>query len=349
MKKIAVLFLCMTLLLSGCAVSSIAPGQAGVRYGLGGLMAALDGETALDLAGLNAVVEVAENDTTTGMRLYLENEGQVYAEFIVTVDAERVAIVANGQSSGSKVYTITDPGTVKVVAETIDGLTGEPLPDFENMTDEEWEAYMAQIEEQMGGELSGQFEMSEEEMQAAMEQAEQMSALMEKCLTEAEPREINGETYEGMDLRFTEEDVAELLRIRDLEGAAQSLEEGGLDINVIGGLYSGPTGGTYVELTMGLDIPGTGLVGVHLTSDGTVDGVSTIDVDVSGNGEELASVSLDLLNGGVDEAPWLDVDTSEAVDLTGMTDEEQENELMMVLGSLFGQALAGFAIAAANG
>ena len=100
---------------------------------------------------------------------------------------------------------------------------------------------------------------------------------------------------------------------------------------------------------MGLDIPGTGLVGVHLTSDGTVDGVSTIDVDVSGNGEELASVSLDLLNGGVDEAPWLDVDTSEAVDLTGMTDEEQENELMMVLGSLFGQALAGFAIAAANG
>ena len=208
---------------------------------------------------------------------------------------------------------------------------------------------MAQIEEQMGGELSGQFEMSEEEMQAAMEQAEQMSALMEKCLTEAEPREINGETYEGMDLRFTEEDVAELLRIRDMEGAAQSLEEGGLGINVIGGLYSGPTGGTYVEMTMGLDIPGTGLVGVHLTADGTVDGVSTIGVDVSGNGEELASFGVDLLGGGVKDAPWLEVDLSEAADLTGMTGEELEVELTTLLGSLFGQALAGFAIAAANG
>ena len=162
MKKIAVLVLCLTVLLSGCAVSAIAPGQAGVRYGLGGLKAAFAGEPALDLTHLNAIVEAAENDTTSGVRLYLENEGQVYAELIVTADADRVAIVANGQSSGSKVYTITDPDTVQAVAEAIDGLTGEPLPDFDNMTDEEWEAYWAQVEEEMGDIEAP--EMTEEEI-----------------------------------------------------------------------------------------------------------------------------------------------------------------------------------------
>ena len=340
MKKIAVLVLCMILLLSGCTVGIIAPGDAGVRFGLGGLQAALAGETALDLAGLNAVVEVAENDTATGMRLYLENEGQMYAELIVTADADRVAIVANGQSSGSKVYTITDPDTVQTVAEAIDGLLAV---DIANMTDEELEEFLAQAEEQLGS-----LEMTEEEMQASMEKAEKLAEAMQKCFSEAEPMEIDGVTYEGQAIHATEAEIAELLRANDMAGAADALEQNGLGIDVTGGMYYSLEGGNYTDLTLHLDIPNMSVVDVHLTADETVAGVSAIAVDAAADGEPVASVSLDLLDGGVAEAPWLDVDLCGAVDLTGMTDEELENELVMVLGSLGGQAAAGLAIAAMN-
>ena len=341
MKKIAVLGLCMILLLSGCTVGAIAPGDAGVRFGLGSLQAALSGETALDLTGLNAVLEVAENDAATGLRLYLENEGQVYAELIVTADADRVAIVANGQSSGSKVYTITDPDTVQAVAEAIDGLLAI---DIANLSDEELEEFLAQAEEQLGS-----WEMTEEEMQASMEKAQRLAEAMEKCFSEAEPMEIDGVTYEGQAVHATEAEIAELLRANDLTGAADSLEKNGLGIDITGGMYYSMEGGNYTDLTLQLDIPDMGTVDVHLTADESVEGVSAITVDAAADGEPAASVSLDLLNGGVAKAPWLDVDLSEAVDLTDMTQEELENELVMVLGSLGGQAAAGLAIAAVNG
>ena len=341
MKRIAVLVLCLMLLLSGCTVGAIAPGDAGVRIGLGGLRAALAGQTALDIAGLNAVAEVAENDAAIGMRLYVENEGQVYAELIVTAGADRVAIVANGQSSGSRVYTITDPDTVQAVAEAIDGLLAI---DIANLSDEELEEFLAQAEEQLGS-----LEVTEEEMQESMEKAQRLADAMEKCFTEAGPMEIDGVTYEGRAIHATEAEIAELLWANDLAGAADSLENGGLGVDVTGGMYYSMEGGNYTDLTLHLDIPDQGVVGVHMTADESVAGVSAIDVAADADGEPVASVSLNLLDGGVAEAPWLDVDVSEATDLTGMTREEMENELVMVLGSLGGQAAAGYAIAAMNG
>ncbi len=343
MKKIAILFLCLMTLLSGCAVSTIAPGEAGVRYGFGGLAAALDGET-VDLSGLNAVLEVAENDGTRGARLYVENEGQVYAEFIVTVTGDEVAVVANGQSSGSRVYTVTDPDTAEAV---LHGIGDFIMPDFANMTDEEMEAYMVQLEERLG-ELEVP-ELTEEEIQASAEQAQAMADLMGKCLTEAEPMDLEGVTYTGMTLHATEADVAELLRIRGLEGAAQSLEAGGLGLDMTGSFRVSEDGQkSYTDLTLNIAMPGQDTYSFLIVADGTDEGKTGLDISALEGEQELGTVHLDLLGGGVAEAPWLDVDTSNATDLTGMTGEDLENELIMALGSLGGQALAGLAIAAAN-
>ena len=343
MKKIAILFLCLMTLLSGCAVSTIAPGEAGVRYGFGGLAAALDGET-VDLSGLNAVLEVAENDGTRGARLYVENGGQVYAEFIVTVTGDEVAVVANGQSSGSRVYTVTDPDTAEAV---LHGIGDFIMPDFENMTDEEMEAYMAQLEERLG-ELEVP-ELTEEEIQASAEQAQAYADLMGKCLTEAEPMDLEGVTYTGMTLHATEADVAELLRIRGLEGAAQSLEAGGLGLDMTGSFRVSEDGQkSYTDLTLNIAMPGQDTYSFLIIADGADEGKTGLDISALEGEQELGTVHLDLLGGGVAEAPWLDVDTSNATDLTGMTGEDLENELIMALGSLGGQALAGLAIAAAN-
>ena len=343
MKKIAILFLCLMTLLSGCAVSTIAPGEAGVRYGFGGLAAALDGEN-LDLSGLNAVLEVAEDDGTRGARLYVENEGQVYAEFIVTVTGDEVAVVANGQSSGSRVYTVTDPDTAEAV---LHGIGDFIMPDFENMTDEEMEAYMAQLEERLG-ELEVP-ELTEEEIQASAEQAQAYADLMGKCLTEAEPMDLEGVTYTGMSLHATEADVAELLRIRGLEGAAQSLEAGGLGLDMTGSFRVSEDGQkSYTDLTLNIAMPGQDTYSFLIIADGADEGKTGLDISALEGEQELGTVHLDLLGGGVAEAPWLDVDTSNATDLTGMTGEDLENELIMALGSLGGQALAGLAIAAAS-
>ena len=343
MKKIAILFLCLMTLLSGCAVSTIAPGEAGVRYGFGGLRAALDGES-VDLSGLNAVLEVAEDGDTRGARLYLENEGQVYAEFIVTVTGDEVAVAANGPSSGSHVYTVTDPDTAEAV---LHGIGDFIMPDFENMTDEEMDAYMAQLEERLG-ELDVQ-ELTEEEIQASAEQAQAYADLVEKCLTEAEPMDLDGVTYTGMTLNATEADVAELLRIRGLTGAAQSLEDGGLALGLTGNFrVSGDGQKNYTDLTLNIAMPGQDTYSFLIIADGAEAGKTGLDVSALMGEQELGTVHLDLLGGGVAEAPWLDVDTSNATDLTGKTGEELENELVMALGSLGGQAMAGLAIAAAN-
>lgn len=343
MKKTAILVLCLVTLLSGCAASTIAPGEAGVRYGFGGLAAALDGES-VDLSGLNAVLEVAENDGTRGARLYVENEGQVYAEFIVTVTGDEVAVVANGQSSGSRVYTVTDPDTAEAV---LHGIGDFIMPDFANMTDEEMEAYMVQLEERLG-ELEVP-ELTEEEIQASAEQAQAMADLMGKCLTEAEPMDLEGVTYTGMTLHATEADVAELLRIRGLEGAAQSLEAGGLGLDMTGSFRVSEDGQkSYTDLTLNIAMPGQDTYSFLIVADGTDEGKTGLDISALEGEQELGTVHLDLLGGGVAEAPWLDVDTSNATDLTGMTGEDLENELIMALGSLGGQALAGLAIAAAN-
>ena len=342
MKKIAILFLCLMTLLSGCAVSTIAPGEAGVRYGFGGLQAALNGES-VDLSGLNAVLEVAEDGDARGARLYVENGGQVYAEFIVTVTGGEAAFVANGPSSGSHVYTVTDPDAAEAVYHAIGDFI---MPDFEHMTDEEMNAYMAQLEERLG-ELDVP-EFTEEEIQASAEQAQAYADLMEKCLTEAEPMEMEGVTYSGMTLHATEADVAEILRIRGLEGAAQSLEAGGLGIDVTGDLRSSDDGKNYTDLTFNIAMPGQDTYSFLVIADGTQADKTGLDVTATQGDQELGTVHLDLLGGGVAEAPWLDVDASNATDLTGMTGEELENELVMALGSLSGQALAGLAIAAAH-
>ena len=343
MKKIAILFLCLMTLLSGCAVSTIATGEAGVRYGFGGLAAALDGES-LDLSGLNAVLEVAENDGTRGARLYVENEGQVYAEFIVTITGDQVAVVANGPSSGSHVYTVTDPDTAEAVSHAVGDFI---MPDFENMTDEEMEAYMAQLEERLG-ELEVP-ELTEEDIQASAEQARAYADLMGKCLTEAEPMDLEGVTYTGMSLHATEADVAELLRIRGLEGAARSLEAGGLGLDMTGSFRVSEDGQkSYTDLTLNIAMPGQDTYSFLIIADGTEEGKTGLDISALEGEQELGTVHLDLLGGGVAQAPWLDVDTSNATDLTGKTGEELENELVMALGSLGGQALAGLAIAAAN-
>lgn len=343
MKKTAILVLCLVTLLSGCAASTIAPGEAGVRYGFGGLAAALDGES-VDLSGLNAVLEVAEDGDTRGARLYVENEGQVYAEFIVTVTGDEVAVVANGQSSGSRVYTVTDPDTAEAV---LHGIGDFIMPDFANMTDEEMEAYMVQLEERLG-ELEVP-ELTEEEIQASAEQAQAMADLMGKCLTEAEPMDLEGVTYTGMTLHATEADVAELLRIRGLEGAAQSLEAGGLGLDMTGSFRVSEDGQkSYTDLTLNIAMPGQDTYSFLIVADGTDEGKTGLDISALEGEQELGTVHLDLLGGGVAEAPWLDVDTSNATDLTGMTGEDLENELIMALGSLGGQALAGLAIAAAN-
>ena len=161
--------------------------------------------------------------------------------------------------------------------------------------------------------------------------------------------DVDGVTYEGQAIHATEAEIAELLRANELAGAADALEQNGLGVEVTGGMYYSMEGGNYTDLTLQLDIPDMGVVDVHMTADESVAGISAIDVAADADGEPVASVSLNLLDGGVAEAPWLDVDVSEATDLTGMTREELENELVMVLGSLGGQAAAGYAIAAANG
>ena len=160
--------------------------------------------------------------------------------------------------------------------------------------------------------------------------------------------DLDGVTYSGMTLHATEADVAELLRIRGLEGAAQSLEAGGLGLDISGNFRSSEDGDTYTDLTLNIAMPGQDTYSFLIVADGTEAGKTGLDVSALMGEQELGTVHLDLLGGGVAEAPWLDVDTANATDLTGKTGEELENELIMALGSLSGQAMAGLAIAAAS-
>ncbi len=334
MKKAAILFLGLLFLLSGCM--TISEGDMSSILGIEDLTLSAAGETGLDLSGFAAYLEAAQDGDARGARLYFTSDGQIYAQAALTVDASRAVLsLRKGAEEPESVYMTSEPDVVQALGQVMDALISEPLPDVENMTDEEIEAMVAQMQEEMAAALEeldpealAELEsMTEEDWQAQVgdveEKTAEMQELFERCVRPGQPVAMEGTQFDTLDISVSNDDLVRLVDIwSGNEDFGQALRNTGCDISVTGTVYEGGGMGG-LDLTADIVTPEDGTVSLAVRTGQFGDpDRDELAVSVSVDGTEAASLSVDFLSTVGGSADWLEPDVSDATDLTGMDGQE---------------------------
>ena len=270
MKKLIVLMMCVTLLLSGCAaVTAEGPGTG---FQIGDLVVTSAEGDVLDLTGLTFNYELAESDTGMGTRCHISADGQESADVIFALVGQYLYVSLPGAEATHN-YALDQAKVSQVLTEAIENISNEVngiLPaifpgttmptdeapeeygDVPEMTDEELEAAMAELEEAMaemedGGEYdyyapeADDYEafatvpgMSEEDMAAQQAMQEKINEIMNRCMT-AEMTQIDGEDFQVITFDIGPEDMAELL---DASPSLFSFNVGGEPVATLGQLLN---------------------------------------------------------------------------------------------------------------
>lgn len=339
MKKIAILFLSLLFLLSGCM--TVAGDGMTAAAGLSDLVTTVNGETGMDLSGVAVMAEAARDGDTRGVRLYVAAGDVVYAEAVLTADENQAALsLRQSAETPESVYVTSDPDMVQALNEVMDTLIAEPLPDIESMSDEEIEAMMADLQaelnaalEELDPDVPEDLEnMSEEDWESqiaeAEERAERMGALVKRCVQPGEPKTIDGVEYETLEIFISNDDLIELLDVRaGDENYGQALKNSGCEVSICGVVYTGDEPGG-LDLEVDMTTPEGRTVSLAAGLDRTGDpNTANLTMVACLDGEEAFSASADILSGGGKTADWLDMDLSSAVDLTDM-DGDAASELV---------------------
>lgn len=354
MKKVIVLALCMLLLLSGCTYL----GAAGARVEMRDLYIT-SSDQPLDMRDLSTVVEFGCNDDVCGLRLTFSNPDKLENELIAAVVEDSVLILLNGSTGEPYAFVIDDPKVVGPIQELFDAVKGSgETVDFESMTDEELDEYMAQLEEQLES-MGLDEDLDPESADEAAAQAERLAELLEQCVTEGEPREFEGEMYDTMNIDLPHDKLMELLGSVELEGSngekvdlAALLEESGITVDVTGVIASNEDGS---KNAFGVSPVLTDEAGDNLSMNFTLQQISedgSIDVyfDISQDGQEFGTLSVSFIASLLEEADWLPDAVSADAQPVDFDDDDSSTVFADALMDFFGQVVGTLAgVTAGNG
>ncbi len=335
MKKIAVLFLSMLVLLSGCA--AVGEGV-GVRYGLGNAVISAEGETLLDLTGVNVTAEAAGNGDVTGVRLAFNTIGGTFAQAVLAAKGDQVILSLEGPDLNS-VY-VTDNTED---AQALEGLFSDtpegddaPAPEGEesDIPDPDWEALGLPVPEwgdmdiddgiveallKEIEELGGDEDTVTAEQQAAAEE------ILAACVQEAGTREIDGVTYNITEIHADHGDMAKLLDLfSDEEAAVQFVIESDYRAELTGewGKAVGEDGTAFLDLTLTIRTAEKEEIVASFSMDGRDPAATSVSVDLAVEGESVLTADVDFMSSSLEDAPWLDIDLTDAV----VVDEDNGRE-----------------------
>lgn len=346
MKKVIALMLCMLLLLSGCSYAA----GSGEGIQLRDLLFTQGGNEALDLHGLSGSAEFARGEGTMGLRFSLVRD-ELTSQAVVAVVDGQLLITLDGGTGEPCTYAVADPETVAAAEQTLNGLfpeagPGEELPDFESMTDEELDAYMAGLEAEL--EAMGQSGEDEQLMGEALANLERIEQILQSCVSEGEPQQYLGDTYSTTDINLDNDSLMELLDLTGLAAALgedtsmeQLLAQAGVSVEMNGVIAVSEDGGkTAYGLHPVITTDGGECLEVNMTLQNLSD-ADTIDIylDAALNDEPLASLSVTMEDLTLADADWLPEEVSADVAVLDPEDEESLDGFVDDLSDFLGQAM----------
>lgn len=306
MKKIAVLFLCMMVLLSGCASLQLRD------------LKLESGEDVLDLTGVTVSVEAAQKDGVIGGRLRVDKQGETQVEAMAAVLGEQALIVWSDIQGHGGSYVSEDPESAAALREGLAwALTAQELvsePGAEEMTDEQMQQLMDQIKERLEATMAEYSQGDLDAMTAQMDaNAEKAAEILERCFSVGEPFELNGVSYDTVYLDLSHEDLMQLMGSTDLSEALgeemdleQAMAELGLTLSLTGTVYSGPDGTALYILTPTLADDTGESVNFMLVLDKTGEqGVTDVTFTAQQDGEALINSAITVVISGESDSAWL--------------------------------------------
>lgn len=345
----------MLLLLSGCAV-----GDGGVGITVKGIswFAQMDEVTEGAMEGFSAGFELGQNDTAKGVRLHFDQDGETYAEAVVALSEDQV-VLSFASASGTGTYVARaedeeDLQAMREIMQTIDTYL-EVAAQAETITPENFtpevmaenmQTMYAQIEEQMkafgleGEELEEMLRQQQENMELTME-------LILPCYTQGEPIELDGVSYDTININVDNDTFMALLTAQNGEEAQemiQTFQEQGVTISMTGAAhYAGEA--MLVQMTAMVTVQGLPIQ-MEIIMDGT-EPETGIDVSMTVYmlNQPLLGGSVTMAYEPVEDASWLDVDLSNAQDLTNADDETVNDTLDAVAETFFADVMNGITTA----
>lgn len=330
MKKLIALALGLLLLLSGCAYPG---GEAGGQLRLKELMYALGDKDVVDLSGLVADLEAGCSDSAAGARMNVTAGERQYEAVLAVVDGE-LTMLLNTAEGGSHAYVIGVPELNELVSGLFESLFAE-------------EDVPADVPD--GGLL---FQSMDELQQMADavpgSSVSPMEQLMDRCMTDGEPLERDGVSFDVTDIHISHEDLLELVGLalpENPEGTesaeddiGQLLADAGLTLDISG---SAAVSEETDQAALGLDFTVAdaegGVVDTYLSLQ-ELDGDGDIDLylEMTLDGESLGAFSIAFNISPLEQADWLPDQIP--ADAAVLTEESTQEEL-----AAFGQNIADFA------
>lgn len=351
MKKLIALTLCLMLLLSGCAYAG-GPGE-GLR--LRDMLCSNGTEDVLDAQGLSAALEYGHNDDVMGLRLTVSKDDGEANEAVLALVDDTLLLTLDGSTGESYVYAITDPEVVSTAAETLAGLfpeaDGEPMPDFENMTEEEMEQYMAQLEQELeemgltgeGAELTPE---QERELEETTIKLERFQELIESCTTAGEPQQFDGESYDTTRIDIDSDTMRELLdllqvseMVSDNASLGQMLADAGItaELSAVIAINEDGTKSAYGMSPVFTSDEGD-RVKINFTVQNTHDdGSADVYLDLALNGETQAAFSITYEVYDLEDADWLPAAVPADAAALDLEDEQSLDGFVEGLSDFLGQ------------
>ncbi len=357
MKKLIALALCLMLLLSGCGYSGSALVEIRDLY-------ITDTDTTVDLRGLSGGVELGCSGDIYGLRLTVSADDELKNEMVVAVVEDNVLFLLNGGTGEPYAYAIDDPQVVGPIQQAFssviaaEGTFADEDVDIEGMTDEELDEYMAQLEEQLQSMTEGE-DTDPEAADEAAAMAQRAAEILQSCVSEGEPMQFDGETYETVNFDLPHDELMELLGSIDTAqymgedvDLAQLLDAAGVTLDVTGVIAANEDGTKSAY----------GITPVFTNADGEVatlnitlqqtseDGSLDFYLDINNDGQDLGSVSLTFNVQLLDEADWLPEGLGEDVQKVDLNDEASSEAFADALADFLGQVVGTAAgLTAGNG
>ena len=348
MKKLIALALCMLLLLSGCAYE----GGAGGGMQLRDMLYAEGQEHIVDMRGLSAALEYGRSGDVSGVRLAVSKDDGSASQAVLALVDDAMLLTLDCAAGGSYAYVIEDPGMTDALEEGLAGLLpAEEDAAFGEMTDEELEAYMAELEKQLESmglpdDSEGMTPEEERDMEAYMDRLERFQALLEGCITEGEPQQFEGESYATTNIDIGSDTMLELLDllqvsdlVSDETSLGQMLADAGItaELSAVIAINDDGTRSAYGMSPVFTSDDGDSIRINFTVQDTHGDGSTDVYCDLSLNGETQAAFSITLAQYPLGDADWLPAAVPADAVVLDPEDEASLDSLVDGLSDFLGQ------------
>lgn len=353
MKKMIALALCLMLLLSGCAYAG-GPGE-GLR--LQDMLLSGGEQDVLDARGLSAALEYGRSGDVMGLRLTVAKDGGEADEAVLALVDDTLLLTLDGGAGEPYVYAVEDPEMAAAVEEGLRGLfpeaegLGEELPDFESMTEEEQEEYLAQLEkelEEMGltGDGAALTPEQERDLEATTAKLERFQELIESCTSQGEPQQFDGESYTTTRIDIDSDTMRELLdllqvseMVSDSASLGQMLADAGItaEVSAVIALNEDGTKSAYGMSPVFTSDDGDSVKINFTVQDTHGDGSTDVYLDLAVNDEPQAAFSITYTVYDLEDADWLPAQVPADAEVLDLNDDASLESFVEGLSDFFGQ------------